>query len=324
MRIAIAGGSGFLGRALSDRLLDAGHEVSILTRGPTLTARSASPTPSGAARSPARVSWTPDGNIGPWISAIDGVDALVNLAGESIGNGRWTRARKAALLESRVLATRSLVAAISASKHPPGTMISASAQGYYGEHGDDEVTEETAAGPDFLAQLCKRWEGEARGAESRTRLVILRTGLVLSSNEGALPRMLTPFRMFAGGPLGPGRQFVSWIHWRDWVGIAAWALENSRVAGPLNVSAPRAIRNREFSRAIGRALRRPSWLPAPAFALRIVLGRTMADSLLLTSIRMVPGRVLELGYRFQFPDLDDTLQELLGRRQQATGAKPIA
>ena len=155
-----------------------------------------------------------------------------------------------------------------------------------------------------------KWEAEARQAARITRVVLLRTGIVLSATDGALPRMLLPFKLFGGGPLGSGRQFMSWIHWRDWVGLVQWALANRDVGDALNVSAPTAIRNSEFSAAIGRVLHRPSWLPAPAFAIRTALGE-MADSLLFTSIRMVPRRPLDLGYRFEFDDAEGALRELL-------------
>lgn len=296
MRITIAGGSGFLGRALSDRLRAAGHEVVVLSR--------------REGDGGSRVTWTPDGTVGPWAAAVDGAGAVVNLAGESIAAGRWTETRKESILHSRVNATRSLVAAIAAVRRPPATLISSSAQGYYGERGDEELTEEAAPGNDFLARVCVAWETEAREAERHTRVVLLRTGVVLSAHEGALPQMVRPFRMFAGGPVGSGNQYLSWIHWRDWVGMTVWALQTPGVAGPVNVAAPAPVRNKEFAAAVGTVLHRPSWLPAPAFALRAGLGE-MADSLLLTSIRMRPRRALELGYRFEFESVEAALRDLL-------------
>jgi uncharacterized protein (TIGR01777 family) len=297
MKIVIAGGSGFLGRALAGSLRGSvAHEVVVLSRH----------------AGPGAVAWTPDGSIGPWASAVDGAGAVVNLAGESIGGGRWTEERKRAILQSRVLATRSLVGAIEAARQPPAVFVSASAQGYYGDRGDDEVTENDGPGADFLAGVCVQWEAEARKAEGSVRLVLLRTGIVLSRTGGALPRMLLPFRLFGGGPLGSGRQFMPWIHWRDWAGIVAWAIGTDTVRGPLNLSAPTPVRNREFSEAIGRTLHRPSWLPAPAFAIRAALGE-MADALLFTSTRMVPSRVSDLGYRFEFPEVEGALKQVLGR-----------
>jgi len=300
MTIVIAGGSGFLGRALTEALTGAGHDGVVLTRRETGR--------SGPARA---VRWKPDGTVGAWASALDGADAVVNLAGESIAAGRWTAARKRSILESRLRATRSLVGAIAGARRPPAAFVSASAQGYYGDHGDEEVTEKSAAGTDFMAEVCVRWEAEALKAADLTRVVLLRTGLVLSASEGALPRMLLPFRLFGGGKLGSGRQYMSWIHWRDWVRAAQWLLDSGRTDGPLNVCTASPVTNGEFSTTLGHVLHRPSWLPTPAFAIRTVVGE-MADALLFTSIRMVPRRLLDLGYRFRFPDLEGALRELLG------------
>ncbi len=309
MTVVIAGGTGFLGRALTDALTDADHDVVILSRSAPDGSR-LSTTGAGRAGRTRIVGWTPDGSAGDWASAVDGAEAVINLAGESIAAGRWNEARKRSILDSRLLATRSLVAAIAAARRPPSVLINASAQAYYGERGDQELTEQAGPGQDFLAGVCVKWEAEARQAARITRLVLLRTGIVLSATDGALPRMLLPFKLFGGGPLGSGRQFMSWIHWRDWVGLVQWALANRDVGDALNVSAPTAIRNSEFSAAIGRVLHRPSWLPAPAFAIRTALGE-MADALLFTSIRMVPRRPLDLGYRFEFDDAEGALRELL-------------
>jgi uncharacterized protein len=243
-------------------------------------------------------------------TVVEAADLVVNLAGESIAAGRWSAPRKKAILESRVLATRSLVAAMDAATRPPRALISASAQGCYGDRGDTEVTEASPAGSDFLATVCARWEAEAARAERPSRVVFLRTGVVLSASEGALPRMLLPFRAFGGGPMASGRQYMAWIHWRDWVDLVVWAIGNEKLAGALNLSAPRPLRNVDFAASIGRAVNRPSWLPAPAFALRAALGE-MADALLLTSIRMLPARALDLGFRFRFEEADEALKDLL-------------
>ncbi len=303
MNIVIAGGRGFLGRALADRLSSDGHRVLTLTRGRTSPGRPWD-------QSVAELSWQPDGTAGDWAEALDRADAVVNLAGESIAEGRWTAVRKQAIRQSRVLATRSLVAAISAVQRPPSALVSASAQGYYGDRGDEELTESAAPGGDFLAGVCREWEREARAAEGRTRVVLLRTGIVLSAAGGALPRMLLPFRLFAGGPFGSGRQFMSWIHLDDWVGIARQAVVDQRVAGPRNLGSPHPIRNREFSSALGRVMGRPSLLPAPAFALRMAVGE-MAAPLLLASTRMVPAGVLADGYRFEHDEAADALRSLV-------------
>jgi uncharacterized protein len=300
MKIVIAGGSGFLGRRLCAHLAAADHEVTVLGRG------AASVLPAGVSQ----LRWAPDGTVGDWAGVIDGCDAVVNLAGTSIGDGRWTRARKAEILASRLAATNSLVAAIAAARHRPSVFVSASAQGFYGDRGDEELTEASPAGVGFVADVCRQWEAAALAAPSGVRVVLLRTGLVLAADGGALPRMVLPFRLFGGGPYGNGRQFVSWLHLADWVAMAAWAITTDAATGPLNASTPAPIRNREFCATLGRALGRPSWLPAPAFALRIALGE-MADGLLLGSIRMIPRRALDLGFEFRHPELAPALQSIL-------------
>jgi uncharacterized protein (TIGR01777 family) len=302
MKIVIAGGSGFLGRALSGRLVADGHQVLVLTRG------GGKSRPWEGARSTA--SWVPDGTAGDWASALDGADAVVNLAGASIGDARWTTARKTTILDSRVDATRSLVAVVGGLTTPPSVFVNSSAQGYYGDRGDEELSEDAAAGRDFLADLCVRWESEARAASERCRVVLLRTGIVLAADGGALPRMVLPFKLGAGGPFGSGRQFMSWIHLDDWVGIAMLAITNPKVNGPVNLGSPAPVRNREFAAALGRSLRRPSLIPTPAFALRLALGE-MAEPLLLASIRMVPAAALSCGYRFRYPDAAEALAAAL-------------
>jgi uncharacterized protein len=303
MNIIIAGGRGFLGQALSDRLVADGHHVLVLTRRRTQ---------GGATWSQARGEhgWVPDGSVGQWAEVLEGADAVVNLAGESIGGHRWDASRKQAILQSRVRATRSLVLGMAQSKRHPPVLVSSSAQGYYGDRGDEELTEAAAPGDGFLAGVCWEWETEARKAEPRARVVLLRNGLVLAARGGVLSRMLLPFKLFAGGPLGSGRQFVSWIHLDDWVGIAAQAVTNDHVTGPRNLGSPRPVRNREFATALGRALRRPSLMPTPAFALRIAVGE-MATPLLLASTRMVPVGALGDGYRFKYDEAGAALASLL-------------
>jgi len=304
MRIVIAGGTGFLGRALTDVLGRDRHDVSVLSRRVV-----ASTGPHGP--SAQTVVWTPDGGAGSWAAALDGADAVINLAGESIGEGRWSAARKAAILDSRLTATRSLVAAIRQASAPPRTLLSASAVGYYGTRGDEVLTEAAGAGADFLAGVCTQWEEEARRAESpRTRVITLRTGLVLDRHAGALPRMLTPFRFGVGGRLGSGRQYWPWIHHQDWVALVRFLLLNPSAAGAVNAAAPLPVTNAEFTTALGRAMRRPALMPAPAFMLRIVLGE-MADALLLASQRVVPTKAQELGFTFTYPRIDQALEDIL-------------
>jgi len=305
MRIIIAGGSGFLGRALADALGAAGHHVQILTRQP--------PSPGGSpARTHERITWTPDGTAnGPWASACSGADLIVNLAGESIAAGRWTAARKARLRDSRVLPTRSLAQLFARAPKPPAAFISASAIGYYGDRGGETLTEDSGPGRGFLADLGVEWEREALAAEkSGARVVLLRTGIVLDPREGALAKMVPPFRLFAGGPFGSGRQYMSWIHRDDWVSLAKWAIEAPAVRGPLNLTAPNPVTNADFARALGRALHRPAFIPGPGLALKIILGE-MAGPLLLESQRVVPAKALAGGFRYGHPDLDEALADLL-------------
>ena len=298
MKIVIAGGTGFLGRPLTERLAADGHDVVILTR-------------RAATQGPARaIVWSPGDNVGSagaWATEIDGAHAVVNLAGESIAGRRWSAAHKQNILDSRVRATRSLVAAIAGASRPPSVFVSGSAVGYYGPLGDELAVETTPAGSDFLARVCRQWEGEAnRAASARTRVACIRTGLVLERGGGALPQMLPPFTFGVGGPVGSGRQYWSWIHRTDWIDLVRWAIRTDAAAGPLNATAPEPVRNAEFARALGRALHRPSFMPAPAFALRLMLGE-MADALLLSGQRAVPATAETLGFSFKYPRLDDAL-----------------
>jgi hypothetical protein len=283
---------------LSRRLVADGHQVLVLTRG------GGPSRPWEGGRSTA--AWVPDGTAGGWASALEGAHAVVNLAGASIGDARWTAARKAAILDSRIDATRSLVGAIRWVRNPPSVLVSASAQGYYGDRGEEELTEDSAPSLDFLAGVCVRWEAAAQEASETCRVVTLRTGIVLAADGGALPRMLPPFQLGAGGPYGSGRQFMSWIHVDDWVGMTLLAVADPRVRGPVNLGSPAPVRNRDFAAALGRALHRPSLIPTPAFALRLALGE-MAQPLLLASTRMVPAAALSSGYRFVHPEVGPAL-----------------
>jgi uncharacterized protein len=295
MRIVVAGGTGLLGSALTRALAGEGHQIVVLTRG--------SPRPG-------HVTWVPDGSTGPWAASLERADAVVNLAGASIADRRWTEARKRELRDSRVLATRSLARAIlETTPHPP-VLVSMSGVGYYGPRGSEEIDESTAAGSDFFGVLAVGWEAAARVAEEAgLRVVLLRTGVVLARDGGALPKMALPFRFGVGGPFGNGRQYMPWIHLADWVDLVRWTLATPAAAGPLNATAPGAVTNETFARTLARVLRRPHALRAPAFALRLALGE-MAD-VLLTGQRAVPARALELGYRFRFPQLEPALRDLL-------------
>ena len=289
MKIVLAGGSGFLGSALAQALRARGDEVAILSRRGGVT-------------------WNPDGTTGPWAAALDGADAVINLAGEPLAGKRWTAQQKRRIWDSRVLATRSLVGAITAAEHPPRVLISASGVGFYPDS-SDAVDEDSPAGGGFLARLCVTWESEARKAESpATRVVRLRTGVVLDRGGGALQKLLLPFKLGAGGPIGSGRQWWAWIHRGDYVKMTLWAIDNEAVRGPINVCAPEPAQNRDIARALGRALKRPSFMPAPAAALRILLGE-MADEMLLASQRAVPRVARQRGFTWTFPDLDAAMRD---------------
>jgi uncharacterized protein (TIGR01777 family) len=301
MKVVIAGGTGFLGSALADVLGAAGYDVVVLSRRRS-TAHSRGP-------SPRTVTWTPDGSGGAWASEIDGAAAIVNLAGESIA-ARWTRTRKGHILSSRILATRSLVEAIRQAARPPAVFLSGSAVGYYGPLGDAVVTEDAAPGRDFLAVVASRWEEEAeRAATEKTRVVRLRTGIVLARDGGALPKMLPPFWLGVGGRVGSGRQYWPWIHRTDWLGLARFAIETPAAVGPLNAVAPHPVPNAEFAKALGRAMHRPAFLPTPGLALKLLLGE-MAEGLLLSGQRAVPAKAERFGYTFAYPRLQAALADL--------------
>ncbi|MEW5874593.1 MAG: TIGR01777 family oxidoreductase [Candidatus Zixiibacteriota bacterium] len=309
MKVLIAGGSGFLGRAIAADLLGAGHEVGILTRAPAL--------PKGVDSRVKHIQWSnPEAGIDPRLLA--GADAIINLAGESLGAGRWTKTRKDRMFASRIETTRHLVAAIAQAEPRPKVMINASAVGYYGPHGDEEVTEAAQPGGDFLSIICSHWEDEAKKVlRSGVRLTILRMGVVLGQGADALARMMMPFRLFVGGPVGSGRQVLSWIHLDDVTGIVRLAVENDGVSGPINATAPNPATNREFSAILGRVMRRPSILPVPGFVLRLILGE-MAD-LVLSGQRVIPKRAIEYGYRFRYPELEPALRSVI--TSSATNAK---
>ncbi len=293
MQIVIAGGTGFLGRALARQLESRGDRVVVLTR---------------TARAAGQVAWNPTEQAGAWVDAVASADVVVNLAGEPVDAGRWTPERKRALIDSRVGTTAALVERL-AQRGSSAALINASAIGFYGAHADEPLDESAGPGDDFLARLCVEWEATARRAEASRRVVLLRTGLVLDRHDGALPRMALPFQLFAGGPLGSGRQYWSWIHRDDWVGLVVRAIDADTVRGPLNLSAPTPVTNREFARTLGRVLHRPGFMPAPAVALRLALGE-MADAMILNGQRVLPAQALRAGYAFRWPQLEPALRDL--------------
>jgi uncharacterized protein len=303
MRILVSGSTGFLGTALIETLVGQRHEIARLVRPATKRE-------TGSAARTQSIAWDPV--AGQFDSeGAEGADALVHLAGASIADGRWNAARKKLLGTSRIDATRHLFAALAKLQRPPRVVVAASAIGYYGNRGDETLTEASAPGRDFLAGLCEKWEAEtARASEFGARAVRLRFGIILAAHGGALPRMVTPFKLGAGGRLGDGRQWMSWVALPDVVSIVQYCLTNEGIAGPVNVVAPNPAQNSEFTRVLAKTLHRPAIFPAPAFALRLALGE-MADSLLLVSQKVVPSRLVDSGYRFQQPDLAEALAAAL-------------
>ena len=301
MRLVLTGGTGFVGTALRESLTQKGHEVVILTRQasrenqPGIRTRYAY--------------WNPT-QSGPWEKELEGVEGVINLAGEPLVGKRWSAEQKQKIRESRVGATRAIVEAIRNAKRKPLFLINASAIGCYGPHGDEELGEESPAGKDFLGQTCQAWETEAQKAEgSGLRVVRLRTGIVLEIGGGALAKMLPPFQLGLGGPLGTGTQWMSWIHRKDLIALIDFAIEKREIRGVLNATAPRPVTMKEFAQTLGRVLHRPAFFPVPAFVLKILLGE-MAD-MLLTGQRVLPKRALASGYSFQFPNLEPALKEIL-------------
>jgi uncharacterized protein len=271
MKIAVAGGTGFIGRALVSRLRERSDEAIVLRRG-----------------------------------QVEPAEVIINLAGENVGK-RWTPKRKAQILESRVKTTAALVDA------HPRTLINASAVGFYGPRGDEILDESAPPGSGFLAGVTRQWEAAAHGADTFARVVIFRFGVVLGADGGALKQIMFPFRFGAGGPIGRGEQWMSWVDREDVIRAIEWAIDNPGVRGTYNITAPEPVRNRDFVRALGRAMHRPSIMPTPGFALRLVFGE-MADEMLLGGQRVVPARATGEGFTFRYPTLDDSLTHILGRR----------
>jgi len=296
MQLVLTGASGFIGTALCERLLQAGHMLVLLTHG--------SP-PNASTPGKRWIHWTP-GSVGEWAKVIDGADGVINLAGESLAGRKWTYNQQRRLQQSRFDATQSIVLACARAKQKPRFLINASAVGYYGPRQDEILTENSPPGNDFLANLCLGWEAEAIAAESLgLRVVRLRTGIVLGPGGGALVKMVEPFRWFVGGHLGSGQQWMSWIHLEDEVNLILHLIAKASVNGPINATAPNPVRNKEFCQTLASVLHRPCWLPVPAIALRIGLGK-MAE-MVLTGQRVMPAAAQNSGFRFRYPNLQDAL-----------------
>jgi len=301
MRVVIVGGSGLIGRNLSARLIGYGHEVVILSRHPEKTAKIIT----GAVVE----RWDGRTVVG-WGRHLEGAHAVVNLAGENIAESRWTAERKGLIRESRLNAGRAMVEAIEAASRKPLVLVQASGVGYYGDRGDELLTESSEAGKDFLARLAVEWEAGTAAVEAMgVRRVVIRTGVVLSTEGGALPHMMLPFRYFMGGKMGGGRQWFPWIHMTDEVDAILFLIDRGDAEGVFNLTAPNPVRNSDFGRILGRQLGKPSLLPIPSFLLRLVFGE-MAD-VLLVSERAVPERLTRSGYVFRFTDAACAVDDLL-------------
>jgi uncharacterized protein (TIGR01777 family) len=301
MRIFVTGGSGSIGRRLIPRLLARGDQVVVLSRNAEQT----------RAKLGAQVDVV-EGNpmhSGTWMQRVSGCDGVVSLIGEGIFKQRWSDTFKAALRDSRIASTQNLVAAIGSAAEKPRVLVNGSAVGFYGFQGDADLTEDSPPGDDFLAKLCVDWENAAKPVEALgVRLVFLRTGVVLDNEGGALAQMMLPFKLFVGGKAGSGKQWISWLHHADEVGIILLALDNAEARGPLNATAPAPVTNGQLAKALGAAMSRPSFFPTPGFMLKLALGERAC--LVLDSQRVLPRRAQQLGYRFQFTDVDAALREI--------------
>ena len=303
MKIVLAGGTGFVGKAVIQNFLTQGHEIILLSRNKSVTKQVLG---SGSLET---VQWDAK-NQGAWSVYVNGADAIVNLAGESIASKRWSDLQKVRIVKSRLNSTRALVDAIAKASQKPSVLINASAVGYYGDVPEEEVVESRHKGHGFLADTCERWEKEAiRANDFKVRVVLLRLGVVLGKEGGALTKLLPPFRFFVGGPIGSGRQWFPWVHLDDVVGAINFAIQETSLRGPINVTAPEIVRMREFCSVLGKAMKRPSWAPVPAFALRSLLGE-MAE-MLLTGQRAVPQVLQNFKYPFIYPSLEKSISSLL-------------
>ena len=301
MNILITGGTGFIGSALSRELSNSGHKVIITSR------RKTPP----KLENIEIVRWDIQTPLSSEI--MSGIDAVINLAGESLISGRWTKRRKERIMSSRVNTTRLLVESMKNANPKPKVLISVSAVGYYGPHGDEYVTEDFPPASDFLAEVCKAWEKEAlRAQELGIRVVITRFGVVLESDGGALPKMAIPFKFFLGGHLGSGQQWFSWVHREDIIGFMKYALENESVSGHFNLTSPQPVTNKKFCFALGKALNRPSWFHVPAFMIKLTLGEV--GRVLLTGQRVLPEKALKAGYQFKYPEINEALKAIFGEK----------
>jgi len=293
MKILITGATGLIGKALQKSLRERGHELLLASR--------------KEPKDNSYIQWDPENGFAD-AGRLEGIDAVVHLAGESISALRWTDEKKKAIRDSRVLGTRNIVDTISDLKERPRVMVAASAIGFYGDRGDEELTETSKAGKNFLAEVSREWEAEARRAEdSGVRTVLLRTGIVLSKDGGALGTMLTPFKFGLGGVIGDGKQWMSWISLHDHIEVINFALENENIRGAVNSVSPHPVTNQEFTAIMGEVLYRPTFIPLPEFAVHLAFGE-MGEALLLDSTKVIPKRLMDAGFKFKFPDLKKAIE----------------
>ncbi len=305
MRVFVTGGTGLIGSRLIQKLVERGDQPVVLTRRPEQAKQSLGSKVEVVSGDPM--------TAGPWMDELSRCDSVINLVGEGIFNKRWNTAFKQLLVDSRVKSTTHVAEAIRRqprrSDGSPKVLVSASAIGYYGPHGDEEITEDTPPANDFLGQLCVDWEKATQpAADAGVRVAVIRVGVVLDKNGGALAKMLPPFKLCAGGPIGSGRQYMSWIHHEDMVGLFLFALDQADCTGPLNGTAPNPRTNAEFSKALGKALHRPAFVWTPGFALHLMLGE--AAAIITQGQRVIPKKALSLGYSFKYPHLDEALGQI--------------
>jgi uncharacterized protein len=295
MRILITGASGLIGTALQKSFKEKGYEMLLASR--------------SEPKAEDEIQWDADtGFAEDDLPRLEGLDAAIHLAGESISALRWTDEKKKAIRDSRVHGTRTMIETFARLEKKPKVFISASAIGFYGDRGDDEMTETSSAGDTFLSEVSKEWESESRRAEDMgIRTVLLRNGIVLSKNGGALATMMTPFKLGVGGVVGSGKQWMSWVSLEDVVGIVNYALENENLRGAVNVASPNPVTNEEFTKTLGEVLYRPTFLPLPEFAVNLVFGE-MGDALLIDSTKVMPKRLLDAGYKFKYPEIKPALE----------------
>lgn len=308
MLVVIAGGSGLIGKALTNSLVMDNHEVIILSRSPDKVTG----LPAGAKA----VYWDGKSNAG-WVDQVEGAKAVVNLAGESIAGAgfipsRWTKDRKRRIIESRINAGNAIVSAVKEVEIKPLVVIQSSAVGYYGPQADEYIDEDNPAGDDFLASVCVAWEGSTSEVEEYgVRRVIVRTGLMLSADGGIFPRLQLPYKLYVGGPMGSGKQYYSWIHVADEIAAIRFLIDNQDTQGAFNLVAPNPVSNREFGQMLGKVMGRPSLIPVPGFALKLALGKVSMTA--LEGQRVIPKRLQELGFKFQYPELEDALLDIVNQ-----------